>query len=83
VLYALGGTALQPLTFIWNRKCPHCSVTLLICELIEFCCNHGKCILSSLPAYSMDMDNILNDRNISTLSRKLNALFSFMTIGVQ
>ncbi|CAG8845105.1 32071_t:CDS:1, partial [Racocetra persica] len=42
VLHALGKEALQPLTFMWNRKCSHCLSMLLTGELAEFCCNRGK-----------------------------------------
>ncbi|CAG8698327.1 14718_t:CDS:2, partial [Cetraspora pellucida] len=83
VLYALSKTAIQPLIFTWTQKCSHCSITLLTGESAEFCCNRGKRILPLLPSYPTNMDNILNDRGISILSRKLNALFSFMAIGVQ
>ncbi|CAG8796692.1 28907_t:CDS:2, partial [Racocetra persica] len=54
-----------------QSKCENKSWWDVLCTLgepIEFCCNRGKHILSSLPAYPMDMDNILNDRNINTLS---------------
>ncbi|CAG8574293.1 13019_t:CDS:2 [Cetraspora pellucida] len=52
-------------------------------ELTEFCCNHGKHILPQLPPYLTEIDNIINNCNASTLSRKLNILFSYTAIGVQ
>ncbi|CAG8819180.1 25339_t:CDS:2, partial [Gigaspora margarita] len=59
------------------------ALILLNSELFKFCCNNRKRIIPSLPAYPLEINNILNDLNISTYSQKLNALFSFTVIGVQ
>ncbi|CAG8641606.1 26675_t:CDS:2 [Racocetra persica] len=83
ILYTLGETPLSPMTFTWDRSCPYCSTMLLTDELAEFCCNHGKRILPLLPSYPTDINSIFNNTNISTLSRKLNSLFTFTAIGVQ
>ncbi|CAG8806265.1 15421_t:CDS:2, partial [Gigaspora margarita] len=48
-----------------------------------FCCNREKRILLLLPPYPTEMNKIIDNRNASTLSQKLNALFLFTAIGVQ
>ncbi|CAG8496235.1 7053_t:CDS:2 [Cetraspora pellucida] len=82
-LDSLNKTTIMPLTFLWDRRCDICSTTLLTGEMPEFCCNRGKRILPSLPPYPMEINDIINNCNVSTLSRKLNMLFSFTAIGVQ
>ncbi|CAG8759904.1 11909_t:CDS:2, partial [Cetraspora pellucida] len=80
---SLNKTTIMPLTFLWDRRCDICLTTLLTGEMLEFCCNCRKCILPSLPPYPMEINDIINNRNVSTLSRKLNMLFSFTANGVQ
>ncbi|CAG8447351.1 5675_t:CDS:2 [Scutellospora calospora] len=59
------------------------SKNIFWCELTEFCCNRGKRLILLLPDYPMNMNIIFSNPKISSFSRKLNALFSFMAIGVQ
>lgn len=82
-LHSLNERSLAPLNFSWDRICPHCSVVLLTGESSKFCCNDGKRIVPALPPYPTEISNIFDNPNISILSRKLNTLFSFTSIGVQ
>ncbi|CAG8452468.1 1586_t:CDS:2 [Scutellospora calospora] len=83
IQYTLNETTLTSLIFTWDRKCRYCLTMLLTGELLDFCCNHGKRIIPRLLPYPTSINNITKNSNISTLSRKLNALFSFIAIGAQ
>ncbi|CAG8695733.1 2544_t:CDS:1, partial [Ambispora leptoticha] len=83
ILYSLNKSSQTPLNFLWDRICPHCSVTLLTGESSKFCCNNRKRVIPPLPVYPIEINDVLNDPNISASSRKLNALFSFTAIGIQ
>ncbi|KAI0765555.1 hypothetical protein BC629DRAFT_1293449, partial [Irpex lacteus] len=79
--------ALRPVRLTWaaerngvRHRCPHCHIDLLTGEDPGFCCGpRGSRVddVPPLPALPPEYDAIIHDPQISSLSRKLNLLFSF------
>jgi len=70
-----------------NRGTPHsckvCSVVLLTGERPGFCCGPKGdrfALIPPLPPLPPEYDTIVNDPNISRLSRRLNLIFSFAAL---
>ncbi|KIY43753.1 hypothetical protein FISHEDRAFT_77690 [Fistulina hepatica ATCC 64428] len=71
---------------IWAAKkgtkrhaCPHCGILLLAYERAGFCCGNGKFLsqVPPLPLLPFAFADIVDDSRISSLSRRLNIMFSF------
>lgn len=66
-----------------TRMCKICGVILLTGERSGFCCGpNGNrfALIPSLPPLPPEYDTIINDQNISRLSRRLNLIFSFAAL---
>lgn len=70
------------ITMEWNQGCTHCGIVLLEGESNGWCCNQGRKILPQLPPYPAVLIPIIEVPNISTISLKLNKLFTFSVTGV-
>lgn len=84
--WSLLPTALHtPLKISWSHSCTYCHTQLLNTERNGWCCNKGKYIdkLPSLLPLPNQIQELCFNRNIrfSWLSRRINALYSFTTIG--
>ncbi|KIO23674.1 hypothetical protein M407DRAFT_77834 [Tulasnella calospora MUT 4182] len=67
----------------WNRRCRFCNIPLLTGETSGFCCGpQGSKLYAArpLPPLPAEYNYFINDPNISSLSRKLNLLFSFAAL---
>ena len=65
------------------HRCPHCFVDLLTGERPGFCCGkNGKYSNDppGLPPLPSEFDDIIQDPNVSALSRLLNIIFSFAAL---
>jgi hypothetical protein len=65
----------------WNQSCTYCGIQLLQGEENGWCCNKGKTIAPPLPPLPPAFVQLSQRRDISSLSRKLNNLFTFTAIG--
>ncbi|KAJ7920376.1 hypothetical protein B0H13DRAFT_1548309, partial [Mycena leptocephala] len=70
----------------WNRKCKICGIQALTGETI-----HDECFVCGpkvvhyqplLAPYPLEWDFFIDDRKTSSLSRKLNNIFSLTALGV-
>ncbi len=70
----------------WDRSCNHCGASLLHGEPASMCCSLGTKMSPPLPALPHRIQNLASNPQtcgkLSTLSRKMNNLFSFSAIGV-
>jgi len=66
----------------WDRQCTFCHTFLIEGEANGWCCNKGRKILPRMPAYPAILVPVFGNHNISTISIKLNRLFTFSVTGV-
>jgi len=68
----------------WQRSCRRCGTKMLTTEpnKSKWCCFEGRFPLLRLPPYPPNLDRVLANGKASGISRKLNNLFCFSTIGV-
>ncbi|EJD35814.1 hypothetical protein AURDEDRAFT_20223, partial [Auricularia subglabra TFB-10046 SS5] len=63
-----------------QHRCPHCGVEFLSGEAVGFCCGPNgqkRNDVQPLPPLPAEYAVFVNDRNISSLSRLLNLIYSF------
>ncbi|KAF9789511.1 hypothetical protein BJ322DRAFT_973041, partial [Thelephora terrestris] len=63
--------------------CKFCGILLLTGEKLGFCCGlngNQYFLIPSLPPLPPEYDILINDPNISRLSRRLNLIFSFAAL---
>ncbi|KAI0038342.1 hypothetical protein FA95DRAFT_1461741, partial [Auriscalpium vulgare] len=66
-----------------RHECPHCHILLLTGESPGFCCGPKGSHLDDtppLPPLPPAFEDLLNHPHISSISRKLNLIFSFASL---
>lgn len=74
---------IRPLVLQWNRVCQYCGVRLLTGERSGFCCGEKgkyKDAVAPLPPLPPELEAIAAHPRGSSMSRKLNVMFSFAAL---
>jgi hypothetical protein len=66
----------------WNRNCRFCGVLLLTGEREGWCCSNGSKMTEALPPNQEFYNLLAQFPGISTLSLRINRLFTFSATGV-
>ena len=73
----------RPVFWKRNRHCSFCGIPLLNTEKNGWCCLQGKHVSKPLPPLPFEIQLLLDDPRLSSLSRVFNLIFSFAALETE
>ena len=82
-VWHLSSVRCQPVYWKRNRYCSYCGIPLLNTENNGWCCLQGKHISKPLPPLPFEIQLLLDNPKLSSLSCVFNLIFSFATLETE
>ena len=82
-VWRLSTSQTRPVYWKQNRRCSFCAIALLNTEKNGWCCLQGKHISKPLPPLPFELNLLLDNPKLSSLSRVFNLIFSFAALETE